>query len=48
MTWREKTIARILLILAMLLSEDPQLRRELQGLGNHIAANAPAREEVTS
>jgi hypothetical protein len=38
MTWREKTIARILLIIAGMLAEDDKLRDELRHLSNHINA----------
>jgi hypothetical protein len=37
MTWREKTVIRILLIIAGLLAEDAALSREIQALANHVA-----------
>ena len=42
MTWREKTIARILLILAGMLAEDATLAQELRHLSSHIGVNAPS------
>lgn len=37
MTWKEKTIVRILLLVARMLAEDSELREELQNLANHIS-----------
>lgn len=38
MTWREKTVARILLILAKMLTSDGPIRDEIKTLATHIAA----------
>lgn len=40
MSWKEKTIARILLILARMMSEDVWLKRELETLSTHISVHA--------
>lgn len=40
MTWKEKTIARILLIIAGMLAEDPKLLAEIKTLSTSISANA--------
>lgn len=36
MTWREKTLARILLLLARMLADEPELKADLKHLANHI------------
>lgn len=36
MTWREKTVLRILLLVAKTLSESLELKREIESLSNHI------------
>lgn len=41
MSWREKTIVAILLIVARMLVEDDVLSRELKALANHISVWAP-------
>ena len=43
-TWKERTIAKILLLLAQLLSEDPELTKKLQHLATEINMNAPKSE----
>ena len=48
MTWREQLIARILLLIARMVAEDPAVADALRHLGNHIAATAPKRAEATS
>lgn len=40
-TWREKTVIRILLIIALMVNEDGDLARALRDLGNHIAHSEP-------
>lgn len=37
MTWKEKTIARILLLIARMLAEDSAIADELRHLSNHIS-----------
>jgi hypothetical protein len=39
MTFREQIVARILLILARMLADDPVLREELKHLGTHVQVN---------
>lgn len=39
MTWKETTIARILLILARMLADEQSLTLELQNLSNHITTH---------
>ena len=41
MTWRQKTIARILLIIAIILADEPQLAEALRRLATEIQVNAP-------
>lgn len=41
MTWREKVVAHILLLLARMLTEDPAIADELKKLSAHISVNAP-------
>lgn len=36
MTWKQATISRILLIIARMLAEDPDLCADLRHLSNHI------------
>lgn len=42
MTWREITIAKILLLIAKIISEDDELTLELKNLSNHISATGRA------
>lgn len=44
MTWREKVVARILLLVAQMLCDDPLLRDAVKHLSNHISVNAPEHE----
>lgn len=37
MTWKEKTIVRILLIIAKMLAEDPQTELEIKQLAAHVS-----------
>lgn len=46
MTWREKLVARILLLIAQMVADDPGVRQELKNLSVHIGINAPEPEEV--
>lgn len=39
MTWREALIARVLLIIARMVCDDPELRSNLRDLSTHIAVN---------
>ena len=41
MTWREKLIARILLIIARMVADDPMIAADLKNLSNHIEQRAP-------
>lgn len=43
MTWREKVVVQILLIIARMLADDEQVRREIKTLATHISVNAPER-----
>jgi hypothetical protein len=38
-TWKEKTIARILLLIARMLTDDADLTAELKALSNHIGVH---------
>ena len=44
MTWREKTVAKILLIVARMLADDPRVESEIKNLATDIAVNAPKPE----
>lgn len=46
MTWREKTLARILLLVAVLLCDDREFARELKHLSNHIGMRAPSTSDL--
>jgi hypothetical protein len=37
MTWKQKTVVRILLMIARIISEDEALAADLQHLSNHIS-----------
>jgi len=39
MTWREKTIARLLLLIARMLCEDSEIAAELKYLSAHISTS---------
>lgn len=39
MTWRQITISRILLLIASMIADDPQVRDELRKLSNHITTS---------
>lgn len=43
MTWREQLIARILLLVARMVADDPELADALKHLSNHIGIHAPER-----
>jgi hypothetical protein len=43
MTWKQKTVIRILLIVAEMLA-DAEWRKEVRTLATHISVNAPERE----
>jgi hypothetical protein len=45
-TWREKTVIRILLIIASMLVDDPEIKREISHLGSHIAVAREARDDA--
>lgn len=46
MKWREKTVYRILCLIAAAITENEDLRKEIVALSNHI--NYGAREEQTN
>jgi hypothetical protein len=41
MTWREKCVVRILLLVALIVNDDASIVREIQNLASHISVNAP-------
>jgi hypothetical protein len=43
LSWRDRTVIRILLFVAVFVSEE-SIRKELQGLANHINLYAPKKE----
>lgn len=45
MTWREKLVARILLLVAQMVADDPAVRQEIKHLAAHVGVHAP--EEST-
>lgn len=45
MTWREMTIAKILLIVAVIVSNDPEVREQIRNLSNHITVHGREAEE---
>lgn len=38
MTWKQKTVVRILILIAKIVSGDENLNKAIQELGNHISA----------
>lgn len=46
MTWREKLVVRILLVIAQLvyLDGDPAVAAEIKALATHISVHAPAKD----
>lgn len=40
MTWQQKVVVRILLLIAAIVSDDESLKREIQTLSMHIQATA--------
>lgn len=44
MTWKEQLVARILLLIARLVCDDPALSQDLKTLSMHIQVNAPKPE----
>lgn len=45
MTWREQMLARILLILAKIVTDDPQIADDLKHLGNKISVDGTRERE---
>lgn len=45
MTWREKCVIRILLLVAKIVAGNEQLATEIQHLANHISTWAPKEEQ---
>ena len=41
LTWRQKTVIRILMLVAHLVSEDAETKKELQAVANHISVWSP-------
>lgn len=41
MTWREKVVVQILLIVARMLSDDAVLEQDIKNLATHISVHAP-------
>jgi hypothetical protein len=39
MTWAERTLARVLLLLATMLADDPEVRKELHAIATHISVH---------
>lgn len=44
MTWKETLIARILLLVARMVADDPALATEIKHLANHVQATSPKQE----
>ena len=44
MTWREKTVARILLIVAKMVARDPATVKDIEQLSSHISVGVPKAE----
>jgi hypothetical protein len=44
-TWRERTVARILLLVAMLVSDNAEVRDEIRHLSNHIGVHGRNADE---
>lgn len=48
MNWREVLIARILLIVARMVADDPVIAKEIADLSTHISVNGPKNEQVAA
>lgn len=48
MTWREKLVARLLLLVARMVCDDPAIRQEIQTIATHINVKAPEPELVAA
>lgn len=48
MTWREKTVVAILLIVARMLTDDPAIRAEVKNLATNVAVNAPHPDQLAA
>ena len=44
MTWREKTIIRILMFIAGMMAESDEVKKELSNLATHISVNCAERK----
>lgn len=44
MTWREKVVVQILLLVARVLADDAVLADEIRKISNHVTVNAPRAE----
>lgn len=47
MTWQQQLIAKILLLVARMVCDEPVLREEMKHLSNHISVNAPKLEKAS-
>lgn len=47
MTWREKFVVHVLLLVARMLADDPVFATEIKNLSNNIAVHAPKLEAVS-
>lgn len=41
MTWREKVVVALLLLVARMIADDTSLRAEIKSLATHISVHAP-------
>ena len=41
LTWRQKTVIRILMLVAHIVAEDADTKKELQAVANHISVWSP-------
>ena len=44
MTWREKVLVKVLLIVARIFADDPEIALEVKNLSTHISVHAPEQE----
>lgn len=47
MTWREKIVVHILLLIARMLADDPAIATEIKNLSTRISVRAPESEAVS-
>lgn len=41
MSWREQLVARLILLVARLVCDDPTIANELRTISTHVCVNAP-------